>query len=721
MNSGLHIAPGPAGRGGRYNGLSAGIPAALAMLPGMALVLSGWLAGTQIPWWTLALAMGALTGALFLIPWTDRGSLVVILLVPVLLGVCGIFHRQVLGGLGCLANQLLERMTLADGRIRLELDVAGDAGPVWGILPLAALCVLLLQLSIRSGRLSFLLPVLLGVYGGAAFGLYPVDAGVFLLGLGTVLLLILGAGADWRGVPTWLLVPALCMGLAAAVALGAGTLHARTEGWGQAVHEALYHGSAQSLPEGRLKNLAPRSESDTPSLAITMTKPQKLYLRGAVYDTYDGTAWTVLEAGKRGEYESLFYWLHESGFYGQSQIAAASAQTGEAETAELTVVNLSACAAHGYYPYALAGNGTLDGALIGDSAFPAAERLAYLPGSVPQWYEVQHRLAADQDRAEIDRYLACEEAYEAYVTAVDLQMNNESWSVLERHLAEAELPRTLSGIRNFVRSWLEENLVYDEQVWTLSGGADFLQYTLEGSGSGYSVHYATAATLMLRYFGVPARYVEGYFLSGEEAASYQPGETIVLTERHAHAWVEYYLPGIGFVPFEVTPGYVDDEEAALGGSLSEQAQLYDADHLQYAQVEQPERIEEPRQPRISFSLKPIYLLYLLLTGLAVLVLLVLRRRRRFRRAMAAMGSAPNREAIALAYGYAVRLRESCAGLELHDAGMAALNREALFSDHPMTDSQRRDMEAYIRQVLDACKETWTIPEKLRYRLWDCLY
>ena len=54
---------------------------------------------------------------------------------------------------------------------------------------------------------------------------------------------------------------------------------------------------------------------------------------------------------------------------------------------------------------------------------------------------------------------------------------------------------------------------------------------------------------MLRYFGVPARYVEGYFLSAAEAASYQPGQSITLTEIHAHAWAEYYLPGVGFVPF----------------------------------------------------------------------------------------------------------------------------------------------------------------------------
>lgn len=48
---------------------------------------------------------------------------------------------------------------------------------------------------------------------------------------------------------------------------------------------------------------------------------------------------------------------------------------------------------------------------------------------------------------------------------------------------------------------------------------------------GYSVHYATAAVLMLRYCGVPARYAEGYYLSGQDAASGE--QTFELDETHA--------------------------------------------------------------------------------------------------------------------------------------------------------------------------------------------
>ena len=101
---------------------------------------------------------------------------------------------------------------------------------------------------------------------------------------------------------------------------------------------------------------------------------------------------------------------------------------------------------------------------------------------------------------------------------------------------------------------------------------------------GYSVHYATAAVLMLRYCGVPARYAEGYYLSGQDAASGE--QTFELDETHAHAWAEYYLTGVGWVPFEVTPGYVEAEDLGAGGEASGK---------QYENTQLPPVVEQPEQ------------------------------------------------------------------------------------------------------------------------------
>lgn len=719
----LGIVVDPAERGSQWKTVAAGIPASLVLILGMAMTACGWFPSLGIDWWQMALGMGGMTAALWALRLTGHGRAILTGLLILVIAVCCGAWEQMIGFLGFLGNDILDRLTQVTGKIYLDFAVSGGALDLWCVVPMAALWVILLQLGVHTGRIVFLLPVLLGVYGSVLLGLFPVDAGILLLGIGTVLLLMQGDAArtgiqSWRGAPTWLLVVLACLLAAAPMGVSLGGFASDTSWWKDLLHTALYDRDTNSMPEGDLQDLPGWNKSDAPALKITMTQPQKVYLRGAVYETYNGDSWTGRSARELAEYESLFYWLHQSGFFGQSQIGTASGLVTQEAFEEMTVENLSACAAHGYAPYALAGCGSLDGDVIGDSGFLEAASLSYYTGSISDWYALQAALASSQEEQGISQYLILEEVYEAYVTEADLQLTGESWDVLNRQLGGEELPETLPQILEFIRTWLNENLVYDEQVKTLNGESDFLQYTLERSGSGYSVHYATAAALMLRYFGVPARYVEGYFLSAEEAAGCQPGEEILLTENHAHAWVEYYLPGVGFVPFEVTPGYVDEEDLELGGTIREEQ----TDALKYAQVEQPEKLEEPRQDLISFSIDPVYLVYLALLLPLALAVVILAKRRRFQKALRAMDSAPNREAIAMRFGYAASLLKTRETLTLKGQRRAeTLNREALFSSHEMTDAQRLEMDAYAQQVLEACKNTWTVPEKLRYRFWDCLY
>ena len=66
---------------------------------------------------------------------------------------------------------------------------------------------------------------------------------------------------------------------------------------------------------------------------------------------------------------------------------------------------------------------------------------------------------------------------------------------------------------------------------------------------GHCEYFASAMVLMLRAEGVPARLVTGY-LGGE----YNPFEGYyVLRQSDAHAWVEAYLPNVGWRTFDPTP------------------------------------------------------------------------------------------------------------------------------------------------------------------------
>ncbi len=73
--------------------------------------------------------------------------------------------------------------------------------------------------------------------------------------------------------------------------------------------------------------------------------------------------------------------------------------------------------------------------------------------------------------------------------------------------------------------------------------ADFLQLR-----RGYCEQYAGAMAVLVRAAGVPARVVLGY-TPGQR----QPDGTRVVTTADAHAWVEVYYDGLGWVPFDPTP------------------------------------------------------------------------------------------------------------------------------------------------------------------------
>ncbi|MEM1349600.1 MAG: DUF3488 and transglutaminase-like domain-containing protein, partial [Myxococcota bacterium] len=66
---------------------------------------------------------------------------------------------------------------------------------------------------------------------------------------------------------------------------------------------------------------------------------------------------------------------------------------------------------------------------------------------------------------------------------------------------------------------------------------------------GHCEYFATSMALMMRSVGVPARVVNG-FLGGTHN---EVGGYIAVRQGDAHSWVEVYLPGHGWVPFDPTP------------------------------------------------------------------------------------------------------------------------------------------------------------------------
>lgn len=102
------------------------------------------------------------------------------------------------------------------------------------------------------------------------------------------------------------------------------------------------------------------------------------------------------------------------------------------------------------------------------------------------------------------------------------------------------------AIQNYLRS---REFSYSLDVDFPPRGMDFVEHFLQVR-KGYCVHFATAFVVMARSVGIPARWVKG-FTSGVRVNENEH----IISDKHAHAWGEVYLPQAGWVTFEPTPGF----------------------------------------------------------------------------------------------------------------------------------------------------------------------
>lgn len=92
---------------------------------------------------------------------------------------------------------------------------------------------------------------------------------------------------------------------------------------------------------------------------------------------------------------------------------------------------------------------------------------------------------------------------------------------------------------------------YTTNPEALPAGEVFPDYFLFNSRAGYCTYFATAFVLLARELGIPARYVQGYLVTDERLGL----ETVTVLDGMAHAWPEVYFRGVGWIPFEPTPGF----------------------------------------------------------------------------------------------------------------------------------------------------------------------
>ena len=287
--------------------------------------------------------------------------------------------------------------------------------------------------------------------------------------------------------------------------------------WATLTGQRLFDGMDPQSVNVDLTKAGPQRQSEAPVLYVTTEYRGKLYIRGSGLDTYDGLHWT--DGGQGG---------------------SLSWPAGD-KVLPIGEVILSTRYAHRmlylpYYTTSINMDGVTRG-VINSTELTYYTVACAIPNEVtigqmyPSAGENRHTVSADL----MEQCTQLPDATRRWASKV-LKEAVPTGTVSYYHVAQA--------IGDYVRA----SAVYDLLTPTMpTARQDFAQWFLEESDRGYCVHFASAAVVLLKAAGIPARYVSGYTVTtGEEAI------TPVL-QKNAHAWAEYWLPGYGWTVLEATP------------------------------------------------------------------------------------------------------------------------------------------------------------------------
>lgn len=135
-----------------------------------------------------------------------------------------------------------------------------------------------------------------------------------------------------------------------------------------------------------------------------------------------------------------------------------------------------------------------------------------------------------------------------------------------------------------ITEYFDRNYSYTLRPGFYYGNPDYISHFLLESKRGYCAHFASAGTMLFRNMGIPARYVEGYAFSYAnvvengilvEDAAYEDyysgysalGETglveMEISDASAHAWVEIYVEGKGWIVVDPTPSSTEQDTTSF--------------------------------------------------------------------------------------------------------------------------------------------------------------
>lgn len=287
--------------------------------------------------------------------------------------------------------------------------------------------------------------------------------------------------------------------------------------------------------------------------AILMVETdQTVYLRGAILDAYTGAAWYDSISAKRygwnaAPYQDLRNQVFELSYPLVSDIDAGTVHIKSIANGPSTL----------FVPQRIRSLTTSDRMVtyfnIGSEIFITrnlAPENAYAADylSMNATDEGMAALIAANAGVLDDRFADISAQY----MSIPAHMQQEVYDIAATATRTAASPwQKATALRNYLRT----RYPYSLDVEQPPADVDFIAWFLLAEQKGYCTYFASAMTILCRMAGLPARYVEGYLVSPD------PSGTTIVRGTNAHAWTEVYFNGVGWVVFDATPGFGENDRS----------------------------------------------------------------------------------------------------------------------------------------------------------------
>lgn len=346
-------------------------------------------------------------------------------------------------------------------------------------------------------------------------------------------------------------------------------------------------------------NAGALKQTGTKVMTVVTDLNGRIYLKGMSYANYENNKWSVLTDEQANDYPQDF----------QAFIMTANYQ--ERSTVTIDTVNKESIV---YTPYYLAS--------INDTFSPVCDVLVSNSDKATNYsMSVMPYSESELDNFSMD-FSSQVYDYDNFVKNYYLKLPYDTKLAMLKIAEENNLTGvSTQNIPQAVKQFVSHSASYSLNTQKVPDGRDVAEWFLNDAETGYCMHFANAAAVMLRALGVPARYVTGY------CADVVDGKAIV-TSDNAHAWVEYYDSSIGWIPLDATSSDFEVPQATESVQTTTQAQTTSPTVQPTTQAQNTKPVKTEVKTKISTP-AIIVIIILLIIALAILRIILIRYYRKY--------------------------------------------------------------------------------------------